>query len=472
MGNSFQSRNIKLKDLVLWDENARFPDKYSDSTEEELVEYFLSKKNFKISQFIEDIIKDIDLPQLEKLVVWNDDGKHIVLEGNRRLCSYKILANPQLIQQKHKKLKDKVEKLNNELTITDNFSLECLVSDEKSDCFRFIDRKHNNGNNEVNWNQPERENYAVRRGNANYTSKLRLALTNYLRELDLPDEIKRTVTGKGYVTNLYRLTTTGPAREKFKLSLNDDNSLFFDENSNFEDKLKFIILEIFENKKVDGQSISRRFNKTPQIKNYLDNIPEDKELINNKIEKLKTTDIFGKENISKPKELTKSTSKQQKKIIPKSSDRKYLIPKNCRIIIKPNKINDIYRELRDDLLLDDSNKSVPNAVGVLFRVFLEISLDEYAEQNGKMFKREDTIKQKIPWIIKSLQDKGYDKKTFNEINKVGSAKNEKSFLSIERFHEYVHSKTVQPSPKELKVKWDLLQSFFELIWEDLSNNKK
>ena len=321
----------------------------------------------------------------------------------------------------------------------------------------------------MNWQQPERENYSLRRGNANYTTKLRLALTNYLRELDLPEEIKSTVIGKGYITNLYRLTTTGPAREKFKLSLNEDGSLAFDSNSNFNKKLKFIVLDLFENKEVNGQSISRAYNKTPQIQEYLNTIPSDNKIIQEKVKDLKKKDLFGKESIIKPQ---KSTSSKPKKILPKSTDRTYLIPKNCRITIKQNKINDIYRELRDNLILNDSTNSVPNAVGALFRVFLEISLDEYAEKNMNMFKQVVTIKQKIPWVINSLKKKGYDTKTFNEINKVGSAKNEKSFLSIERFHEYVHSKTVQPSPKELKTKWDLLQPFFELLWGDLNKTKK
>jgi len=473
MENSFQTKNIKLDELILWDENARFPDNYAESTEKDLIEYFISKKNFKIETLIEEIVKDIDLPQLEKLVVFKDEENNIVLEGNRRLTSYKILANPELINDKHSKLKQKVLALNKESHITNDFKLECLVSSEKSDCFRYIDRKHDNGNNEVNWQQPERENYSYRRGNANYTTKLRLALTNYLRELDLPEEIKNTVIGKGYITNLYRLTTTGPAREKFKISLNEDGSLAFDTGSEFKLKLKFIVLELFENKEVNGQSISRAYNKTPQIKNYLDTIPADSKVIQEKVKDLKKKDLFGKESITKPeKSKSKNTSIPPKKILPKSTDRTYLIPKNCRITISQNKINDIYRELRDNLILNDSTGSVPNAVGVLFRVFLEISLDEYAEKNMKMFKREDTIKQKIPWVINSLKDKGYDAKTFKEINKVGSAKNEKSFLSIERFHEYVHSKTVQPSPKELKTKWDLLQPFFELLWDDLNKRKK
>lgn len=65
MENSFQTKNIKLDELILWDENARFPDNYAESTEKDLIEYFISKKNFKIETLIEEIVKDIDLPQLE-----------------------------------------------------------------------------------------------------------------------------------------------------------------------------------------------------------------------------------------------------------------------------------------------------------------------------------------------------------------------------------------------------------------------
>ena len=86
------------------------------------------------------------------------------------------------------------------------------------------------------------------------------------------------------------------------------------------------------------------------------------------------------------------------------------------------------------------------------------------------FSKSTTISQKIPWVVDSLKSKGYDNKTFNNINKVASAKGVHSFLSIHNFHEYVHSTVTQPSSNELKTKWDNLQSFFELVWQDL--NKK
>ena len=64
-----KSKKLLLKELTLWDENPRFPDKYFNQTEDELIDFFLSKKDFKIVELAEAVIKDFDLPQLEKLVV-------------------------------------------------------------------------------------------------------------------------------------------------------------------------------------------------------------------------------------------------------------------------------------------------------------------------------------------------------------------------------------------------------------------
>ena len=90
----------------------------------------------------------------------------------------------------------------------------------------------------------------------------------------------------------------------------------------------------------------------------------------------------------------------------------------------------------------------------------------------KIFKKAETISNKIPWVVENLISKGYDKKLFNNINKVGSARKENTYLSIDNFHEYVHSTTTQPSSNELKTKWDNLQGFFELIWAELNDPKK
>ena len=75
MVNKFTKNNISIKDLSLWDENARFPDKYFNKTEKELIEYFLSKKDFKLAELTEEVVSEFDLPQLEKLVIYELNGK-------------------------------------------------------------------------------------------------------------------------------------------------------------------------------------------------------------------------------------------------------------------------------------------------------------------------------------------------------------------------------------------------------------
>ena len=49
-------------------------------------------------------MSDFDLPQLEKIVVWNNSDSLIVLEGNKRLAGYKLLADPSIIIEEDKDL--------------------------------------------------------------------------------------------------------------------------------------------------------------------------------------------------------------------------------------------------------------------------------------------------------------------------------------------------------------------------------
>lgn len=456
------NKKMKICDLILWDENARFPDKYFNSDEKELIKYFVSKPDFKLKQLIEAIVKDFQYPQLEKLVVWNDDESYVVLEGNRRLTAYKLLANPDLTDDKT--LSKFLIEQNSKISIDENFELECLITKERDEGFIYIDRKHANNNNEVNWQDVERANYNVRRGSSNQAELLKIGISKIVSELDLPDGLKEQVLGKNYVTTFFRIVTSTSAKRKYGYEILDNGQLIV-KNDKFNEELKVIVHRVLKKEDSQGNKVdSRSLNKKEKIEEFIKAVDsKDAAKVDQEIEENTTVNIFGEENVKLP-------SANKPKVIAKSSTRKYLIPSNCYLRISETKINNIYRELRDDLLIDDSSKAVPNAVGVLFRVFLEVCLDYYAKMNQKNFKSNDTISQKIPWVVNSLIQKGYEKKLFNNINKVGSAKKDNTYLSIENFHEYVHSSTTQPSSNELKLKWDNLQSFFETLWSDL--NKK
>ena len=54
-----------------------------------------------------------------------------------------------------------------------------------------------------------------------------------------------------------------------------------------------------------------------------------------------------------------------------------MVPRTCKLNVTQNRIADIYKELRT-LRLDDA----PNAIAVLLRVFLELSIDYFLTKEG------------------------------------------------------------------------------------------
>ncbi len=306
------------------------------------------------------------------------NGKKIVLEGNRRLAVYKLLNNPKLTD--NTKLQNKLTGLKSKIKIDDNFKLECLVSKDKDQCLRYINRKHLRGNNEVSWGDNKRAHHNARGGNANQKELFKVAITKIIKDIDLPEELKEQVLGHGFVTTFWRLVEQKPAWDTFGFSLNESGELEITDKD-FKDKLRVIIFDVLQKDKHNGKLFSRLNIKG--IKDYLEQISKDDyKRVADEIKKQTKTDLFGTE-------LTVvSTSGNSMPIsIPKSSLRDYLIPKTCMLQIHETKINNIYCELKNDLLIDDSKKAVPNAAGILFRVFLEISLDHYAKMNSHGFKK-------------------------------------------------------------------------------------
>ena len=172
---------------------------------------------------------------------------------------------------------------------------------------------------------------------------------------------------------------------------------------------------------------------------------------------------------SEPQTNETATNPQQRtKTLPKSTSRSHLIPNNCELIIKNSRINDIFRELRDDLPLGDKNPT-PNAAGALFRVFLETSLDQYINTMNVPYSKEPTFKKKINLVTDHINDNKFaTPNQLKAIRRTSSAK-QTDVLHIQTFHEYVHSSTMRPETADLKNKWDNLQKFFEILWNIINH---
>lgn len=147
------------------------------------------------------------------------------------------------------------------------------------------------------------------------------------------------------------------------------------------------------------------------------------------------------------------------------SDPVTAVPRGCPVNVTDNRIADIFKELRT-LRLSDA----PNAIAVLMRIFLEMSVDHFLEKNGgtlettshsgkKVFK---TLDKKLAEVVDMLVSIGVTRSHFTSVIRSLSVKS--SPLNIDLLHQYVHDRHATPQPQELKAAWDHAQPLFEKIW--------
>ena len=126
---------------------------------------------------------------------------------------------------------------------------------------------------------------------------------------------------------------------------------------------------------------------------------------------------------------------------PKTKPRDKLIPRECVLSITHQRVSDIERELRT-LSLDEHS----NAVSVLFRVFVELSVDVYIGTNSVTLPPIPNTCQKLHAVVESLIGAG--KLTKAQAKPVRAACQKNSFLSptVDQMHDYVHNQHQFPAP--------------------------
>ena len=135
---------IKIKDLSLWNKSFRLADSFSNKSQKELIEYYCLEKRLKIKYLAKEIVREFDFPQIERLVVLNKNNQLNVVEGNRRLVVYKLLSKPDLAPNEEIKIFFQDLKAENNITINNNFLLECIISSNFKYILSYVEKKHLN----------------------------------------------------------------------------------------------------------------------------------------------------------------------------------------------------------------------------------------------------------------------------------------------------------------------------------------
>jgi hypothetical protein len=169
-----------------------------------------------------------------------------------------------------------------------------------------------------------------------------------------------------------------------------------------------------------------------------------------------------------PKDFTPKTAPPSKKSkTVKAGPRTTIVPKTCKLNITNPKIETIYGELRSLQL----SKHV-HAIGVLFRVFLEMSVDGYLEnkasskltyfdqKGGREIDKK--LSAKVKEAVKHMVENGAPEKDFKGV--FAGLSDEHHPFSIDTLHAYIHNRFFTPTEGNLVTGWNNAQRFFETIW--------
>ena len=133
-------RTIKLTSLFVNTENYRFEPL---SSQKEAIDKMVEDQGDKLYSLVDDIVTN-GLSPVDLIIVTpnEDNSKYIVLEGNRRITSLKLLNNPTLVDDKYVSLRKKFQKLQKENpnAISELKNITCAVFETPTEADIWINR--------------------------------------------------------------------------------------------------------------------------------------------------------------------------------------------------------------------------------------------------------------------------------------------------------------------------------------------
>lgn len=479
----YTTKEIKLDELYLDEKNPRFivP---QNSSQQSIVDYLI--ENEEVEQLANDIAKSGGLYAGERVIVTEENGRWIVLEGNRRICACKILMNPSLLANRRLASVDKIDLLMNDKLKQSLSMVDVDVMRNRLEAQSSLAAKHIDGIKR--WSTISKYKFFVLEFDAGKSieeismitgvslSKIKTGLKEY-RIIDYVlklsfwtkeereeylnlQEIKTT-----RLTRLFSAKPSNPESKRLRdiIDLDYDDNYFIKTSLDRDvfDKILHIVAQaaFIPNYASDFNGTRSTYEDIPQLINFLES---NKIVIENKSEDknvyvasdTKADDGVMTEN-SEPasgKEDKKATNKTNNKQY--TSKRNVLIPEDFRVNCTVVKINDIINELKRL-----SFGYCVNAQAVLLRVLLELSLKYYLNRVNESNKIDEGHLEGT--YVAALQSMRI-KKLLNSVehsNLVQLKKNDKIFNI---FNGYVHYDSVVPNKDVLIFYFDNLRRIIEI----------
>lgn len=437
-----EQRSVKPADLLLDAENPRLG--RPNEGQREALRAMAKIQGRKLVALARDIVESGGLNPAELLIVMpfeDDEHRHVVLEGNRRVVAVKCLENPEAVNGAvDTAVLNDLRKLSKQYLDAPIEGVECCVVKNRDEARHWIEVRHtgeNEGAGVVKWGSDEVSRFRARTD----APEPHFQALNWLEERgDLSPEVRKEVKASSFK----RIIDDADAREKLGVEVVGGKlKLLADEKA----VAKALLHVAKDSAKIKVRDI---YSKSDRAK-YLDALPKNVKVTLTR-EPGDGVPLDSAESATKPRKPSKPAPKPKK-------PRDKLIPKDCTLNVTDARIRQIEHELRI-LSLEDHT----NAVSVLVRVFLELSVDDYVVAKKLKETPDSTLSKKLLAVAEDLIQR--QKLTKHQATPVRRACEKDSFLaaSINLMHKYVHCQQIFPTPSDLRANWDSLQPFVTAIW--------
>lgn len=381
-----------------------------------------------------------DLPIV--MPVKGDPQRYHVLEGNRRLAALKTLENPESLASIVKpSVLARLRRLSKEYLQNPIDRIQCLEVKDREEARHWIELRHtgeNLGAGIVTWGSEEAARYSARTGRLPIQSQA-------LDFLESQGLLTREARRKVPTTSLQRLLDTPEVRSKLGLETRSGELLMLADSK----KVAKALLHVTNDLASGKTKVSGIYHKNQRVQ-YANSLPSSIVV---------SPTLPNGQGVPLGASVPRIAAGPARHRRQRPRDR--LVPHDCTLNVTDNRLHAIEGELRH-LSLD----SFPNAISVLFRVFIELSADAYIAHAGLATPKGDktSLGEKLEIVTKDL----LARKKLNEqqAKPVRKAATRGSFLgpSITLMHQYVHNQYMFPAPGDLRADWDSLQPFIVAIW--------
>ena len=370
----------------------------------------------------------------EPPLVYPDGDKFIVADGNRRTTCLKLLSKPRRaptveLQQFFAALKKQWRGKFPE-------RVQCRVEPDRDRVDDILFRRHTgsqNGVGQSTWDDRMKNNFVVRTGKGAGTNvadeiEKRLTAAHMLPKLKIPR------------SNMNRLLSSEAVRNRLGFSIKKGKFEYLRSEQSVHRALHRVSDDL-----AAGRLTLNDIWDTERKLTYIDKLDGEGVL-----------PTIADARKAAPNS-TPANPKPKPTPAPKPAARVNLIPHTEYGVAWSGRLQRhraIWEELQFKLNLSEH----PNAISVLMRVLLELSVENYIAQTTLSTVREnDKLALKMLRVAENLQANGKISPKYRDIFK--KAQNLDALVSMDTLNRYVHSPQFAPSPDHLKAIWDAMAEF-------------